>query len=174
MSRLEDVFDMPKKKEESRLQKKSGINANEMKNIMQIDSNSPAVPGNAQVDITVDTTKAARLNEFVQTRLAHIYELAEEAAAILVRDILHGDIDARVIEGTARILETSIKALAEMNQFNMFLQKKIADEGLRLEMERLKEQAKGGRMVMSRETILELAKEIDKNKNREPDDEKTI
>jgi len=169
MTRLEDVFNMEKKKEESPLKKKRGEDVKELQDIMKINIDSPAIPGERKVDITVDATKAARLNEFVQTRLANIYEMAEEAAAILVRDIRHGDIDARVIEGTARILETSIKALAEMNQFNMFLQKKIADEGLRKEMERLQEQARGGRMVMSRETILELAKEIDKNRKPEDD-----
>jgi hypothetical protein len=158
-TRLEDVFDMDPEEKKSPLQQVSGMAEKEIASIMDGTGDGP-MEGTGKVEIAIDARKAAKLNKFIQTRLAKIYEHAEAAAAILVRDISHGDIDARVIEGTARLLETSIRALSEMNQFNMFLQQKIADEGLRIELEKLQAQAYDGRMSLSREKLLELAEGI--------------
>lgn len=160
MAKLEDVFNVDNS-EVSPLKKEKGMDEKEIKDIIQFNDDVPAtIEDGGKVGVTVDAKRAAKLNEFIQVRLAKIYEHAENAAEILCRDISHGDVDARVIEGTARLLETSIRALTEMNQFNMFLQKKIADDGVRREMEKLHEQMRGQNVTMSREQIMRLAKEI--------------
>lgn len=116
--------------------------------------------------VEINAKKAAELNVFVQTRLADVFQVAFDTAEQLARHIKAGDVDARQLEGTARLIDAGTRALTEMNQYNMFLQKSMLDTRLAREMDKLQQQLQNNRQTISREAVLSIVKEVDETEEQ--------
>ena len=114
--------------------------------------------GEGTIEIAIDALKAQKLNAFVSNKLVKLYTMAESAAEQLVEDVIAGDTDARSIEGTARLIESGVKAITELNKYNMFLQQQIYDVRVREEVEKLHAQLKDQNIRSNRESILRVLK----------------
>lgn len=112
------------------------------------------------VSIEIDAKKAASLNRYVQRGLHRLYHMATNAADNLCSGIAAGDHDARTIEGTARLVESAIKAMTEINRYNMFLQEQMVDMRVRSEIEKLRLQAEKQRTATTREALLQAIKDV--------------
>lgn len=108
-----------------------------------------------QVTVSIDAKKVAKFNHFIQTKLAKVYALSEKAAETLVNGIEAGDVDGRSLDGTAKIIEASVKALSEMNQLNLLLHKQLVDKKGSAEVDRLKEELRERKISGNREMILD-------------------
>ena len=125
--------------------------------------------GSEMMVVEIDAEKAAKLNKYVQSGLAKLYEMAGCAAEQMCESIERGDTDARTIEGTARLVESATKALSEINRYSMFLQEQMVDMRVRNEIENLRLQAEKMRTETTREALLSaLAEADDVQKDEDP------
>jgi len=126
-----------------------------------LDGGPPEGAASEIVVIEIDAQIAAKLNKYVQSGLAKLYEMAGGAAERMCESIEAGDTDARTIEGTARLVESATKALSEINRYSMFLQEQMVDMRVRNEIENLRLQAEKMRTETTREALLSALAEAD-------------